>query len=333
MFFWWFLVSTGLVETFGLFFPRSSNGEEISNLNQYQKTKICSKVSRDGKPLDEQKSGNTYKKVHYKYIHSQQGSQGSIILKAAWQAPTPRDTRSASVSRFYDAQEESEQVLQGGTEAIFKVSHYDINEQRANFDTLHEKPDPLPSKPSLPVPAVHGHEDQNQPEDRKAPQDAEDLTSQWDSSTQASVMEHQTTPSEGSPANQINPATSTSPIDLGFPKQRNWCSRETLSRNLFQHCPTDHNLEKSNFGQPIPIKPGPKDDLLKTLSKNYERGPQGEHLQLKSDRRKSSDDTNLQQHKPTTTTTTTDYNLEKTNFGQLNSIPIKPGPKDDLLKL
>ena len=36
--------------------------------------------------------------------------------------------------------------MQRETEAIFKVSHYDINEQRANFDTLHEKPDPLPSK-------------------------------------------------------------------------------------------------------------------------------------------------------------------------------------------
>ena len=195
--------------------PRSSDSKETIDLYQCQKTKFCGKVSRDRKSLDEHKSGNTYKKVHYEHISSQKGSQGSIEPEAVWQAPTSRDTRSASVSQHYDAQEESEQVLQKGTEAIFKVSHYDINEQRANFDTLHEKPDPLPSKPSLPVPAEHSHEDQDQSEDRKAPQDAEDMTSQWDSSTQAPVMEHQTTPSQGSPANQISPATSTSPIDLG----------------------------------------------------------------------------------------------------------------------
>ena len=128
-------------------------------------------------------------------------------------------------------------------------------------------PDSLPSQPSLPIPAVHGHEDQNQSEEgwsrevRKVPQDAEDLTNQWDSSTQATVMEHQTTASQGSPTTQISPATSTSPIDLGFLKQRNWCSRETLSRNFLQHLSTDRNLKKSNFGQPIsvPTKPGPKD--------------------------------------------------------------------------
>ena len=70
------------------------------------------------------------------------------------------DTGSASVPQYYDAQKESEQVLQRGTEAIFKVSQSDHNEEIANSDTLHEKPGPLPSKPSLPVPTAHGHEDQ-----------------------------------------------------------------------------------------------------------------------------------------------------------------------------
>ena len=239
--------------------PRSSNGEETSNLNQGQKIKFCSKVSRDGKPLDEQTSGNTYEKVHYKYISSQQGSHGSIIPQAAWQVPTPRDTRSASVSRFYDAQEESEQVLQRGTEARFKVGHYDNNEQRANFDTLHEKPDPLPSKPSPLVPAVYGHENQNPSKEgwskevKKALPDAEDLASQWDPSTQASVMEHRTTSSQESSASQNSPATSTSPIDLGFPIQCNWCSQKIFSQNFFRHCSTDHNVERPNSGQPIPI--------------------------------------------------------------------------------
>ena len=77
--------------------------------------------------------------------------------RVVWEVPTSMDTGSASVPQNYDAQKESEQVLQGGTEAISKVSQSDNNERIANSNTLHEKPGPLLPKPSLPVPAVHGH--------------------------------------------------------------------------------------------------------------------------------------------------------------------------------
>ena len=139
-----------------------------------------------------------------------------------------------------------------------KVSQLN-NEQIANSDTLHEKPGPLPSKPSLPILAVHCHDDQNKSEERRRReaketiQDGKDSTSHRDRPTLVTVVEYQASSSQGSSDSQQSPANSTLPIDLGFPIQRNWCSRETLSRNLFQHCPTDHILEKSNFGQPIPI--------------------------------------------------------------------------------
>ena len=59
--------------------------------------------------------------------------------------PTSMDTGSTSVPQNYDAQKGSEQVLQGGTEAMSKVSQPN-NEQIANSDILHGKPCPLPSK-------------------------------------------------------------------------------------------------------------------------------------------------------------------------------------------
>ena len=83
----------------------------------------------------------------------------------AGEVPTSMDTGSTSVPQNYDTQKESGQVLQGGTEAISKVSQFDNNEQLANSDTLHEKPGPLPSKPPLPVPVAHGHDDQNKSEE------------------------------------------------------------------------------------------------------------------------------------------------------------------------
>ena len=45
-----------------------------------------------------------------------------------WEVSTSTDTGNASVPQPYDVQKDSDQVLQGGTEAIFKVSHSDNNE-------------------------------------------------------------------------------------------------------------------------------------------------------------------------------------------------------------
>ena len=72
-----------------------------------------------------------------------------------WEVTTSTNTGNALVPQHYDVQKDSDQVLQGGTEAIVKVSQSDIIDQIANFDTLHEKPGPLPSKPSLLVSTVH----------------------------------------------------------------------------------------------------------------------------------------------------------------------------------
>ena len=85
--------------------------------------------------------------------------------EGALEVPTSMNTGSASVPQNYDTQKDSEQVSQGGTEAISKVSQFDNNEQLANSDTLHGKPGPQPSKPSLPVPAVYDHDDHNKSEE------------------------------------------------------------------------------------------------------------------------------------------------------------------------
>ena len=97
--------------------------------------------------------------------HGKEEENKTTEQEVAEGVPTSMDTGGTSVPQNYDAQKGSEQVLQGGTEAMTKVSQPN-NEQIANSDTLHEKPGPLPSKPPLLVPAVHGHDDQNKSEER-----------------------------------------------------------------------------------------------------------------------------------------------------------------------
>ena len=144
--------------------------------------------------------------------HGQEEEDKTTELGVPWEVPSSMNTGSASVSQIYDSQKESDQVLQKGTEAIFKVSQSNNNEQLANFDTLHGKPDPLPSKP-LPL-------DQNKSEGRQR-KDARKITQ--DRSTnhqgQLTVVEHKTTPSQGSSNNQLSPANSTPFIDLRFIRQ------------------------------------------------------------------------------------------------------------------
>ena len=55
------------------------------------------------------------------------------------------DAANASVSQTYDAQKDSELVLQGGTESTSKVSQ--SNKQSANSNILHGIPDPQPLTP------------------------------------------------------------------------------------------------------------------------------------------------------------------------------------------
>ena len=50
------------------------------------------------------------------------------------QEPEVVETANASVPQIYDAQKESELVLQGGTEATSQVSQSDNNQQPANSD-------------------------------------------------------------------------------------------------------------------------------------------------------------------------------------------------------
>ena len=187
--------------------------------------------------------------------HGKEEEDETTEQGVAWEVPTSMNTGSASVPQNYDTQKESEQVLQGGTEAISKVSQFDNNEQLANSDTLHEKPGPQPSKPLLLVPTVHGHDDHNKSEERwrreagETIQDKEDSTSHQDQPTQATAVEHQATSSQESPDSQQGPANSTLPINLGFPIQCNLCNREISSKNFFRHCSTDHNIERPNFRQ------------------------------------------------------------------------------------
>ena len=74
---------------------------------------------------------------------------------------SPVDTANASVPQIYDAQKESELVLQGGTEATPQVSPSVNNKQLANPDILHGIPDlQLSSQPTVditPAPPSSAH--------------------------------------------------------------------------------------------------------------------------------------------------------------------------------
>ena len=157
--------------------------------------------------------------------HGKEEENETRGLGVTWEVPTSMNTGSASVPQNYDAQKESDQVLQGGTEATSKVSQSNNNERKANPDTLHEKPGHLPSIPLLPVPTIQSHDDQNKPDEewrrkaRETTQDKEDSTSYQDQSTQATVVEYEATANQESSDSRKSPANSTPPIDLGFPKQ------------------------------------------------------------------------------------------------------------------
>ena len=65
-------------------------------------------------------------------------------------------------------------------------------------------------------------------------------------------------PSTESTYGQQCPANSTLPADLGLPMQCNLCDKEISSKNLLQHCQTDHNIERPNIRQhAVAISPKP----------------------------------------------------------------------------
>ena len=131
---------------------------------------------------------------------------------------------------------------------------------------MHEKPGPLPSKPSLPILAVHCHDDQNKSEEgrrreaKETIQDGEDSTSHRDRPTLVTVVEYQASSSQGSSDSLQSPANSTLLTDLSFPIQCNWCSRKTSS-NTFHENPG-----------PLPSRPSSQASAV-----------QGYHVQTKSE--------------------------------------------------
>ena len=160
----------------------------------------------------------------------------------------PMDAANASVSQTYDAQKDSEQVLQGGTEATSQVSQ--SNKQSANSDLLHGIPDLQPLTPSLTV----------------------NTTSASNQHQLASPTtgKPQDTPSTKSTGDQQCPANSTLPTVLELPMQCNICDRESPGKNFCQHCQNSQHKKEEKF------KLGPKEDLPKFLSMNYKRGLHGE---------------------------------------------------------
>ena len=179
------------------------------------------------------------------------------------------DTVNASVPQIYDAQKESELVLQGGTEATSQVSQSDNNQQLANSDILHGIPDLLPSTQQLtvdttPVPAVHMSDDQSEPgmvlrdDTRAITQDDENPVSNQHQSVPLIAVKPRDIPSTKSTDNQQRPANSTHPADLGLPMQCNLCDKEISSKNFLQHCQTSHNIERPSLRQhAVVVSPKP----------------------------------------------------------------------------
>ena len=56
-------------------------------------------------------------------------------------------------------------------------------------------------------------------------------------------------PSTKSTGDQQCPVNSTLSVDLGLPMQCNICDREISSKNVLQHCQTNHNFERPSINQ------------------------------------------------------------------------------------
>ena len=151
--------------------------------------------------------------------------------------PTSLDTDCASVPQYYDTQRKSEQVWQEGTEAIVEVSQFDNNEQLANFNTLHGKPDLRLCEPSLPLPTTP--DDNNKSEAKEE----EDLTNHQNQST---VGRHQE-----SPNSPQDPANLTLPKDLDLPIGCNRVQSDILASR--QSIKQEKTVQEASIMQSVQI--------------------------------------------------------------------------------
>ena len=111
--------------------------------------------------------------------HSREQKKETTDPEGALKVPTSLNTGSASAPQHYDTQKDSEQVLQEGTEAIIEVSLSD-DKQRANSDTLHEKPGLWLAESSLQTPTTHDNNNKSEAME-------EDLTGHQNQFTQTST--------------------------------------------------------------------------------------------------------------------------------------------------
>ena len=120
----------------------------------------------------------------------------------------PRDAANASVFKTYDAQKDSELVLQGRTEATSQVSQ--SNNQSTNSNLLHGIPDlqPLTLPPTV--------------------------------NTASASDQHQLASSTtGKPRD--------TPSTKRLPMQCNPCDREIPGKNFFQHCQNSQHKKQEKF--------------------------------------------------------------------------------------
>ena len=207
----------------------------------------------------------------------------------------PSVDSTASVPQIYDAQS-FEQVLSGGAEAPSQVSQSVNTKQLANSDSSHEMTDGSRSTPSSPspvatnpAPALQNYGVQTGAglvlqSDAGAPIQASlqsvssqvanpsnfhetDQSSHHQQPDLSTAAEEAASDLESSNSQQC-PANSTfSSADLGLPLQCNLCDREISSKNFFQHCQADHNVERPNIRQhAVAVKPKP-DSIYENFGK------------------------------------------------------------------
>ena len=197
----------------------------------------------------------------------------------ALDVPPSVDTSNASVPQIYDTQRESGLVLQEGTEATSQGIPGSLS------------PTPSLSVAPAPAPAVQNYDAQNESEmvlrddARTITQDNENPPSHHHQPVPSTTVEHRAISSMESSDSQQCPANSTLPADLGLPMQCNLCNREISSKNFFQHCQTDHNIERPSIRQHA-VAVSPKPD---SIYQNYGKlkpgvvvaTEKGEYLTLK----------------------------------------------------
>ena len=135
------------------------------------------------------------------------------------------------------------------------------NEATSQEPLNHRRHD-LPSTQPHEVPIAHQQDDT-----RETTQEKENPVNK-PQSIPTTADKPQDAPSTESTKNQQRLANSTHSIDLGLPMRCNLCDKEISSKNLLQHCQSNHNIERPNLREHATVVSSKPDSIYQNLEKS-----------------------------------------------------------------